>query len=61
VGLIVERILDVIETPVKIQCHARRAGILGSAVIQQRVTDLIDLPAVMQAAGFDAGPGSTAL
>jgi two-component system chemotaxis sensor kinase CheA len=53
VGLVVDRILDIVEATVKIQQAGRRAGILGSAVIQQRVTDLLDVHATIQAASPD--------
>ncbi len=50
VGLIVDRILDIVETKLEIQRDVGRRGILGSAVIQERVTDLLDVPAVIRAA-----------
>ena len=43
VGLKVERILDIVEEPVAIQYPPRRKGSLGSAVIQGRVTEILDL------------------
>src|SRR5262249_408326 len=42
VGLVVDRILDIVETSLEVQQAARsrrQDGIVGSAVIQQRVTD----------------------
>jgi len=50
VGLVVERILDIVEEDVVIERVAERAGILGSAVVQQRVTDLLDVEGVVRAA-----------
>ncbi|MGA8314016.1 MAG: chemotaxis protein CheA [Terriglobales bacterium] len=50
VGLVVERILDIVEEEFVLERPAERAGILGSAVVQQRVTDLLDVQAVVQAA-----------
>jgi two-component system chemotaxis sensor kinase CheA len=48
VGLVVERIQDVVEMPLEMQWTARRAGTFGSAVIQGRVTDLLDVPAILR-------------
>jgi len=53
VGLVVDRILDIVEANVKVQQAGRRAGVLGSAVIQQRVTDLLDVHGIIQAASPD--------
>lgn len=43
VGLVVDRILDIVETTLVIQQAGKRMGVLGSAVIQNRVTDLLDI------------------
>jgi two-component system chemotaxis sensor kinase CheA len=43
VGLVVDRILDIVETDLAIQHAGKRLGVLGSAVIQNRVTDLLDI------------------
>jgi two-component system chemotaxis sensor kinase CheA len=48
-GLIVEEILDVVQDVVTISNPAPRPGVLGSAIIQQRVTDLLDVQAVRAA------------
>ncbi len=50
IGLVVRRILDVIETTADVQHGTRRDGVLGSLVVQQRVTDLLDVQAVFRAA-----------
>ena len=50
VGLVVERILDIVEEDVVLDRLAERAGILGSAVVQQRVTDMLDVQGVVRAA-----------
>ena len=50
VGLVVERILDIVEEDVVLDRMAERPGILGSAVVQQRVTDMLDVPGVVRAA-----------
>jgi two-component system, chemotaxis family, sensor kinase CheA len=60
VGLVVERVLDIVEEDVVVERMAERAGILGSAVVQQRVTDLLDVPGVVRAAhpGYFAEPAA---
>jgi len=50
VGLVVERILDIVEEDVVLDRLAERAGILGTAVVQQRVTDMLDVQGVVRAA-----------
>jgi two-component system chemotaxis sensor kinase CheA len=49
-GLVVDRILDIVETNLDVQRSTHRSGIMGSAVIQNRVTDVLDLPAIMRQA-----------
>ncbi len=58
IGLVVGHIFDTVEAGSAVQQTGSRPGLLGSAVIQQRVTDLIDLPALLQSARpdlFEAG------
>ncbi len=50
VGLIVERIIDIVEEAVTVQRGANRTGVLGTIVVQDRVTDLLDVENVVQAA-----------
>jgi two-component system, chemotaxis family, sensor kinase CheA len=50
VGLIVDRILDIVETPLEVQRATKRRGAVTSAVIQQRVTDLLDIHGIIRAA-----------
>ena len=50
IGLVVGRILDIVETADDMQLGTRREGIFGSVVLQQRVTDLLDVRAVLRAA-----------
>jgi two-component system chemotaxis sensor kinase CheA len=47
VGVIVDRVVDVVETAVVATSVGRRAGVLGSAVVADRVTDLLDVGAVL--------------
>lgn len=51
VGLVVDRILDIVETTLEVSHHSKRAGLRASAVIQERVTDVVDLPAVIRQVG----------
>jgi two-component system chemotaxis sensor kinase CheA len=56
VGLVVRNILDIVEDNVVIQRDLRRKGVLGSAVVQDRITDLLDVPAIVGAAlGSNSG------
>lgn len=48
IGLVVDCILDIVEEKVTVQSHSSRAGVLGAAVIQQRVMDLVDVPGVIR-------------
>jgi len=50
VGLIVDRILDIVEESATVEPLAPRTGIVGSFVTQKHVTDLLDVPAIVRAA-----------
>lgn len=50
VGLVVDRILDIVEETLAVQRRSSSHGLLGSAVIQQRVTDLLDVHGIIQSA-----------
>ena len=52
VGLIVDRIVDIVQQVVVVDGRHRRRGILGSTVLQQQVTDLLDADAVIADAGL---------
>jgi two-component system chemotaxis sensor kinase CheA len=56
VGLVVERILDIVEDAAQVKYPASRAGVLYSAVIAGQVTELIDVPAILMAAGISTKP-----
>ena len=49
VGLEVGEILDIVSERVAVQRRTNRPGVSGSAVIQSRVTDLVDVPAIVRA------------
>jgi len=46
IGIVVERILDIVEDRADVQSPASRAGVLYSVVINERVTELLDIPAI---------------
>jgi two-component system chemotaxis sensor kinase CheA len=50
VGVIVDRIVDIVEQRSEVERLAPRAGVVGSFVVQRQVTDLLDLPAIVRAA-----------
>ncbi|MFO0603455.1 MAG: chemotaxis protein CheW [Polyangiales bacterium] len=50
VGLVVRRILDIVEEPLVIKRGSSTPGLLGAATIQGRVTDVLDVRGVIRAA-----------
>jgi len=50
VGLVVERIVDIVEESVTVKRGANRPGVLGTIVVQDRVTDLLDIESVVASA-----------
>ncbi len=48
VGLEVEQILDIVSEEVAVLRRCTRPGVLGTAVIQHRVTDLLDVHAILR-------------
>ncbi|BBD61314.1 CheW-like domain protein [Nostoc sp. HK-01] len=50
VGLVVERILDIVEEPLTIQGIPSRPGVLFCAVIQGQITEILDVEAVIEIA-----------
>lgn len=62
VGLIVDRIVDIIEAHAAVETLAARPGVVGSFVAQQHVTELLDLPAIVRAGVpglFDSAAGQS--
>ena len=53
-GLVVERILDIIEDRADVRSAATRASVLYSVVIADRVTELLDIPAILRSADLSA-------
>jgi two-component system chemotaxis sensor kinase CheA len=54
IGLRVERIMDVVEEQVRMQETGTRLGVRGTAVIKDKVTEVIDLPAIIESANLQA-------
>lgn len=61
VGLIVENIIDIVEEQITIKSSTTQEGVDYAAVIQGRVTEVIDVKAVIQAANLDFFAGSIAV
>ena len=63
VGLIVGRISDIVQENITVKRHATGNGLFGSVVIQDKVTDLLDVQAVIRAAdpAFYGGKTTTPL
>jgi two-component system chemotaxis sensor kinase CheA len=47
VGLVVSQVLDIVEEAIELQAKSSRPGIIGSAIVQKRVTDVLDLDRVI--------------
>lgn len=47
-GLVIDQIVDIVQTSLQSNRASAREGLLGSAVIHDRVTDLVDLPAIIR-------------
>jgi two-component system chemotaxis sensor kinase CheA len=60
VGLVVDRIVDIVEDRVAITRDQRGRGILGSAVVQGRVTDILDVSGIIESAGLSSHEQSQA-
>lgn len=54
VGIVIDQVLDVVEADLTRSDVGRRPGVLGSAVVHDRVTDLVDLEAVVRLVGVPA-------
>jgi two-component system chemotaxis sensor kinase CheA len=52
VGLVVDEIVDIVEEQVDVTVVAARSGLLGSSVVQGKVTDLLDVDAVVDSHGL---------
>ena len=48
VGIVVDRILDIVEDRVAVEKPSDRPGLIGSAVVQGRITDLLDIRSIVR-------------
>jgi len=55
-GLVVERILDIVEDRAEVRSAATREAVLYSVVIGDRVTELLDVPAILRSLDSNAVP-----
>jgi two-component system chemotaxis sensor kinase CheA len=57
-GLVVDRILDIVEDRADIRSAATRPAVLYSVVVGDRVTEMLDIPAILRSADVSAArPG----
>ena len=56
VGLVVDRILDIVEDSATVKSPATRPAVLCSVVIEERVTELLDIPAILRMAATSVIP-----
>ncbi|MBI1775964.1 MAG: chemotaxis protein CheA [Proteobacteria bacterium] len=55
-GLVVQKILDIVETPLDIKLASKRLGMLGTAVIAGKATEIIDVEHFVSRAFADSLP-----
>jgi two-component system chemotaxis sensor kinase CheA len=53
-GLVVDKILDIVEDRADVKSAATRASVLYSVLIGDRVTELLDIPAILRGADLNA-------
>ena len=51
-GLVVENIIDIVEERITVRRRGAQGHVYGSAVIQGKVTDLLDIASVIDASGI---------
>jgi two-component system chemotaxis sensor kinase CheA len=56
VGLVVEKILDIVEDRAEVKSAATRDSVLYSVVIGDRVTELLDIPSILKTASAASQP-----
>jgi two-component system chemotaxis sensor kinase CheA len=50
IGIVVDQILDIVQETISVREPSQRKGMLGSAVIGGKVTDIVDLQAILEVA-----------
>ena len=58
IGLVVEEIVDIVEEQIVVERVGRRPGILGTTVLQGRVTDLLDVEAIVVSSRLELAIGA---
>jgi hypothetical protein len=64
VGLVVDEIVDIVEHTITVRRPATRPGVAFTTVVRDRVTELLDLPALLRRATAElvaASPEAAAL
>ena len=56
-GLVVDRILDIVEDRADVRSAATRPAVLYSVVVGDRVTEMLDIPAILRSAESATRPG----
>ena len=51
IGLVMQRVVDIVDTALEVDPAGARPGVLGSAVLAGRVTELLDIDAIVRTAG----------
>ena len=59
-GLVVEKILDIVEDRADVKSAASRKSVLYSVVIGERVTELLDIPSILNSAATAHVPSADA-
>jgi chemotaxis protein histidine kinase CheA len=52
VGLVVDAVLDVLKASVQVEFPATRPGVMGSATLNERITELLDIPVILAQSGI---------
>ena len=47
-GFLVDQVIDIVREPLSLQHQGERAGVVGSAILRGRVTDVLDLEALLR-------------
>ena len=53
VGIVVERILDIVQERLVLSKQVMRPGLLGTAIVQGKVTEIVDIEKVVGLAGLE--------
>lgn len=59
VGLIVAKVLDIVHEHIATRSRANRPGVLFTAIVQEKVTEFVDVAALVRETTFDLLPSTT--